>query len=63
MNFSKRNDLIMQQERDETPWRPTVEPEPEFNPFVNPLDRSGEPERQPPLDNWDPDKDEPPLAG
>ena len=34
---------------EEKPWRPNVEREPEINPFVNPLDRSGELENPPPL--------------
>jgi hypothetical protein len=34
---------------EEKPWRPTIEREPEFNPFVNPQDRTGALENPPPL--------------
>lgn len=33
----------------ETPWQPKIERDPAFNPFVNPLDRSGESENPAPL--------------
>jgi hypothetical protein len=50
--------MITRQKHEETPWRPRVESEPELNPFVNPLDRSGELENQPPLDHWEPEEAE-----
>lgn len=33
------------------PWRPNIEREPEFNPFVNPQDRTGALENPPPLED------------
>jgi hypothetical protein len=35
--------------REEKPWRPNIEREPELNPFVNPQDRTGALENPPPL--------------
>jgi hypothetical protein len=43
---------------EEKPWRPNVEREPEINPFVNPLDRSGELENPPPLADEEEQEDE-----
>ena len=43
---------------EEKPWRPNIEREPELNPFVNPLDRSGELENPPPLADDDDEDDE-----
>jgi hypothetical protein len=40
------------------PWQPDMEREPEFNPYVNPMDRTGQLENPPPLDNWEPNEDE-----
>ena len=35
--------------REEKPWQPTVERQPELNPFVSPLDPTGALENPPPL--------------
>ena len=43
---------------EETPWQPIIDREPEFNPYVNPMDRTGQLEHPPPLDNWEPDEDD-----
>jgi hypothetical protein len=48
----------MSTKHEETPWRPDIEREPEFNPYVNPMDITGQLENPPPLDNWEPDEDE-----
>jgi hypothetical protein len=49
----------MNRKHEETPWQPNIEREPEFNPYVNSMDRTGQLENPPPLDNWEPDEDEP----
>jgi|SRR5580700_3535515 hypothetical protein len=38
---------------EQKPWQPIMEHEPEFNPFVNPMDRVGQLESQPPLEDVD----------
>jgi hypothetical protein len=43
---------------EEKPWRPNIEREPELNPFVNPLDRSGTLENPPPLADEDGDEED-----
>ncbi|MGC2463015.1 MAG: hypothetical protein WA446_18900 [Steroidobacteraceae bacterium] len=40
-----------QRKHEEKPWQPEIEREPEFNPFVNPLDRTGQLENPPPLED------------
>ena len=47
----------MSTKHEETPWQPDMEREPEFNPYVNPMDRTGRLENPPPLDSWEPEED------
>jgi len=38
---------------EQKPWQPIMEHEPDFNPFVNSMDRVGQLENQPPLEDSD----------
>jgi hypothetical protein len=41
---------------EQKPWQPIMEHEPDFNPFVNFMDRVGQLENQPPLEDLDPNE-------
>ncbi|MGO9593890.1 MAG: DUF2934 domain-containing protein [Steroidobacteraceae bacterium] len=45
-----------QRKHEEKPWQPEIERQPEFNPFVNPLDRTGQLENPPPLEDSEPEE-------
>jgi hypothetical protein len=53
--------MTEKRKHEEKPWQPNIEREPELNPFVNPLDRSGALENPPPLADED-DEDEESVA-
>jgi Protein of unknown function (DUF2934) len=48
----------MQHRNEHMPWRPKMDHEPEFNPFVNPADRTGALENPPPLEQIQAERNE-----
>jgi hypothetical protein len=48
--------MTTEHRHEEKPWQPTIECQPEVNPFVNPLDRTGQLEHSPPLQDVEPEK-------